>query len=317
VIAAGLTDQLPTEGAAGKISAREGDSRGAVELPVAVADVTPGYFDAVGIPLLLGRIFDQRDVAEAATIVVISQRVADRLFPGQSPIGQYVSWIYNPAPGNVPMWLQVVGVVADVRLPYSEGEPQPAIYRLLGQVRQLFTVVHLVARGDRDDAELLRALRSVIWQMDAETEITHSQMISTLISNLRYPRRLSVELLMSSALIALLLAGIGLYAIVSHSVTQRLRELAIRSALGAGRIDIMRLVIREGIAVAAMGCAIGLALAFVGMRVVSHYVFATPEVSPATVIAVIAAVVMMVLFASSLPARRAARVDPMSVLRGL
>jgi ABC-type antimicrobial peptide transport system permease subunit len=106
-------------------------------------------------------------------------------------------------------------------------------------------------------------------------------------------------------------------AIVSHSVAQRLRELAIRSALGAGRIDIMRLIIREGIMVAGIGGAIGLALAFIGMSTVSHQVFAIPPLDATTAVVVIAVVALVVLLASALPARRAARVDPMSVLRGL
>jgi predicted permease len=317
ITAAGLTDQLPIEGAVAKISAREGDSTGSLQLPVSVADVTPGYFEAAGIPLLLGRVFDPHDVDDGPGVVVISQSVADRLFPKQSPVGQYVSWVHASAFRNGPLRLQVIGVAGDVRLPYSEGEPQPAIYLSLARVRPLFTQIHLVARGDLDDAVLLRILRSAIWQTDPETEITHSQMMSTLIGNLRYPRRLSVGLLMSSALVALLLAGIGLYAIVSHSVAQRLRELAIRSALGAGRIDIMRLIIREGIMVAGIGGAIGLALAFIGMSTVSHQVFAIPPLDATTAVVVIAVVALVVLLASALPARRAARVDPMSVLRGL
>jgi putative ABC transport system permease protein len=211
------------------------------------------------------------------------------------------------------VWLDVVGVVGDVHPPLSEGEPKPFVYLPSGEPNGQLGL--LVARGRGTDAELMRNIRATIARIDPEAAVTRSRPLVEAIEEVRYPRRMAAALLVSSALVGLLLASVGLYGVVSYSVVQRLKELGIRAALGADRADLTRLVVREAANVTVIGSLIGFGLAFVGIRLVSHQVFAMPGLDWITA-AVVPAVLGVVVFAACyLPARRAARVDPLVVLR--
>ncbi|MEO7189613.1 MAG: ABC transporter permease [Vicinamibacterales bacterium] len=314
LVAAGLTDALPTEaGRAGVINpARFAVSAGPID--VATAQITQGYFDAIGVRVLLGRGIDARDTLQSPAIAIVSESVAARLWPGRSAIGQSIGFHRG---SREPDWLEVIGVVNDVRLPLSEGEPQPVVYVAMNQENALLrrSTMFLVARGKASGRDVASTLRSIVWHADPEMEIAKSQTLQSVIDDVRYARHFAVALLASSGVCGLLLAGLGLYALVSHSVAQRMRELAIRAALGAGRIEIMNLVVHEGITVAAIGSVVGLLLAFIGMHIVSHQVFAIPAVDLTTALIVIAIVAVVVVLAAVIPARRAARADPMTILR--
>jgi putative ABC transport system permease protein len=175
----------------------------------------------------------------------------------------------------------------------------------------------VVARGRGSDAELIRELRAAVHEADMGAEILQSRTMADAISTMRGPRRMAATMLSVSGAVGLFLASIGLYGVVSYSVAQRLKELGIRAALGADRADILILVMKEGAKVAALGSVFGFILAFVAIRVTSNQLIAIPAMDVATLAVVPLILAVVILFACYVPARRAARVDPMIVLRGL
>jgi putative ABC transport system permease protein len=206
-------------------------------------------------------------------------------------------------------------VVGAIRGPLSEGDPFAVAY--LPWPQEPIPDLVLIGRGRASDHQLLTSLRAVARQADAQIGVLHSRLLSRLIDDSRYPRRLAATLLGFCALGGLLLAASGLYGVLSYAVAQRRRELGIRAALGARHRDLMLLVVREGAAVAAIGSIIGIPLALIAMRVASHYVLPIPLPDVFT-LAIAALTVSAVAIAGCyLPARRAARVDPITVLRAL
>jgi putative ABC transport system permease protein len=215
----------------------------------------------------------------------------------------------------------VVGVVGAVRGPLSEGWPYSFVYHPVAQddsnVGSISAVLgmKLLGRGRDTNAQLVRTLRDAVARADPDLGVVQSRMISDVVNEQRYPRRVAAGLLTVAGFVGLLLASVGLYGVVSYSVAQRLKELGIRAALGADRGDIARLVIREGLTVAVVGSVLGLILAFIGIRTTSHLVLPIPSVDAFTLTTAPVILGLVVLAACYLPARRAARVDLMVVLR--
>ena len=316
--AVGLTSATPAGGEAVSFVLREGYAQGSIHYSAAHAQVTDGYLDAIRLPLRAGRTFDSRDTFESARVILIDESLATRLWPGSSPIGQYLG-LHQAGSTQTPDWREVIGVVGAVRHPLSEGEPRAFLYLPLtqskGASRPLALV--LVARAQAADTDVTKVLRSIVAEADPDTPVTSSRTLNESIDAIRYPRRLATSLVAAAGIVGVLLAGLGLYGVVSYSVAQRMRELGIRAALGAERADLMTLVLREGALVGLVGLAFGFGLAWAGIRLVSNRVFAMPGLDVATALTVPVILAGVVLLACYLPARRAARVDPMVVLRWL
>jgi ABC-type antimicrobial peptide transport system permease subunit len=193
-----------------------------------------------------------------------------------------------------------------------DGESNPTVYESLAQSGGGQTLV-AQARGRPSDA--IRELQEAVRQADGSANVVRSTTASDAIAEIRYPRRTTATILAASGLIGLVLASLGLYGVVSYSVARRVRELGIRAALGAQEGDIIRLVLADGVRVVLLGTVLGLALALAAVRIVSATVVAVPAIDLGTLVAVPLSLAVVVLAACYLPARRAARVDPMVALR--
>jgi putative ABC transport system permease protein len=280
------------------------------------AAVSPGYFRAMGIWILAGRDFDERDTATAPKVTVMSAALARRLWPGQDPVGRTVAIQNAWALRDKGESYRIVGVVNEVRPIFREHTPPPSIYISLGQQWRPESAYVLI-RGTGDSRGLIAEVKSVVRGVEALADVASVQLMSQMIGELLYPRRIAAGVLTISSLVALLLAIIGVYAVVSYSVAQRTSEIGIRLALGAERDHIVRLVIREGVTIATLSSSIGVLLGLAAIRVTASRNLAAVQVDLTTAILVPLLLSAIVVLACYLPARRAGRLDAMAVLRRL
>jgi len=274
---------------------------------IATSQVGAGHFATFGIPLLAGREFDEHDQIDKRPVVILSESMARLIFPDHTSPEEVI--------GEVWEWREttytVAGVVGVVRQRAGTVEPLPIFFTPVPHG----TYAVLALRTRLDPQTLAPALREVVRTVDPEQPIYRVRTMEEELAREIAPRRFSAALLGSFAALALLLAGTGLYALIAYLVAQRTRELGIRIALGAGRGAVLRLVLREGLILVLAGVAFGLAGAFALTRVVASQLFGVTTTDPATFVVVPLALVVVALLASWLPARRAARVDPMVALR--
>lgn len=310
-----MTDCLPFSSVHTYVIARENYPQADQARWISRATVSLGYFQTVGIPLLRGRYFDERDSVSAPRAAIVCDSMARLLWPGKDPIGEYLSF-YWPGSTYPLQWMEVVGIVKEVKPVLSDGVPNPFIYVPMEQQTNPYAT-SLVARGYESPAQMIMSLRSAVREADPSAGITRSRTMTEAIGEILFPRRMAFEILAVSGLTGLFLASVGVYGVVSYSVAQRIREIGIRAALGAQRSDIMKLVVGEGTKVALVGCALGLALAFAATRLASSFVVAIPATDLFTFISVPLFLGTVILLACYIPARRAARVDPMVALREL
>jgi putative ABC transport system permease protein len=284
----------------------EGQTPPPTEDPLAdVRTVAPGYFETMKITLLEGRFLDERDTAEAPRSSVINDTMARRYFPDRSPVGQVMQ---SPHGKSV-----VVGVVADVRNQGLDSEPRKQVYLPLRQ--NPVAGMAVVARADSDPIAVARVLQRTIWKVDAEQAIYDLSTMDQILARAVFLPRLSMTLLASFAFAALLLAALGLYGVLSYSVTQRTREIGLRMALGASGRSTVGLVVRNSLILIAVGVGLGLVAAAILARSMSGILYGVgPFDLPAFTIAALV-LVSAGVGASLLPARRATRVDPMVALR--
>jgi predicted permease len=275
------------------------------------AQVSPGYFAALGIPLRYGRNFDARDRADSPKVVIVCEALANWMWPNTNPVGQYLA--FHPPDANYPPdWLEVIGVVGAVTPPLA-ARPMPAAYVPSDQSRG--GASGIVARGTDPPAMMIRKLSEAIHMADATAVVSRARTMKDAEDEILFPRRFAVGLVGASGIAALVLAMLGLYGVMSFSVAQRLQEIGIRAALGATPGDLARLVLREGVVVALCGLGCGVPLAIGAARIGRNVVAALPPLDVATGAIVCASILAVVFAASYLPARRASRVDPMTVLR--
>jgi len=267
--------------------------------------VANGYFDTMKIHLLEGRFLDERDGADGPRTSVINELMARRYFPDGSPVGQT---IVNPHGKSV-----VVGVVGDVRNQGLDSEPKKQVYLPLRQSPTAGMAV--VARTERDPMAFAGAIRSAVWSVDAEQPIYELSTMDQILARAVFLPRLSAMLLALFAGAALLLAGLGIYGVLSYAVSQRTREIGLRMALGARPSDVVGLVVGQGSRLVAAGLAFGLPLAFGLTRLLSSLLFQVGAADPLTYIALVLGLGGIALLACYLPARQASRVDPMVSLR--
>jgi predicted permease len=276
--------------------------------------VSPGYFETMRIPLRRGRLLDERDRADTPGAVLISESLAKRKFPDQDPIGQRVRLGPNTGHSDRP-WVTIVGVVGDVKQASLAVSQSDAFYIPTPQwswvdPRQLFVV-----RADGDPAKLAPIIKTAIWSVDKDQPIVHVATMSSLLESSEAQRRFALTLFEAFGMVALLLAAVGIYGVLSGGVTERMREIGVRAALGASRRSILMLVLRQGMTLTAIGVLIGLLGAVAASRIVVSLLYGVSRFDLVTYISVIALLAVVSGIACWLPAWRAAQVDPSITLR--
>ena len=276
--------------------------------------VSPDYFATMHIPLRRGRLLDENDRAGAPVAVLVSESFAKRKFPGRDPIGQRVR--SGPAIGHADKpWSTIVGVVGDVKQTSLTVSEPDAFYTTPAQWAWVDNVQSLVVRTSGDAAMLAPSVRRAIWSVDKDQPIVRVATMDNLLSASEAQRRFALILFEAFALVALLLAATGIYGVLSGSVSERMREIGIRSALGASPKNILGLVFRQGMVLTVIGIAIGLAAAIAATQALLSLLFSVSRLDPLTYVGVIALLIAMSAIACSVPAWRAAQVDPAITLR--
>ncbi|HZF39625.1 MAG TPA: ABC transporter permease, partial [Blastocatellia bacterium] len=272
--------------------------------------VSVDYFKTMGIRLLRGKLFTERDTKEAPHVAVINETMAKKIFPDEDPIGKRITFAGGDSNSD---WQEIVGIVSDVKQ-YGLDQATPMqTYEPYKQ--QTSPSMTLVARTSGDPANLTAAIRNAVLQLDKEQPIANIRTLDQILSASIAQQRFSTMLLGVFAAVAMLLAAVGIYGVLSYAVTQRTHEIGIRVALGAARRDVLRLVIGQGMLLTLLGVAAGLAVAFALTRLMSTLLFGVSATDPMTFGLIALLIVAVALLACWIPARRATKVDPMVALR--
>ena len=320
IVAAGTTTFLPLDPgwrlpytAVGAAPVPAGD-----EPTAQVHTADGGYFAAIRAPITRGRAFDAHDDATANPVVIINETVAKRLWPGADPIGKRINLTVRQigplgrrvVTGNEH---EVVGVVRDIRNTSVRDESEPALYFAPGQFPA--RKMHLVVRGRGTPAELTAIIREEVRRLDPSLPLGDVQPMSRVLGAVADPPRFVMMLMTAFATLALTLAALGIYGMLSYAVSHRRREFGIRLALGARPSGVLRLIVREGLTLVIAGCAIGIAGTFLAGRSLSGFLFQVKPWDPATMSAVLIVVLIVATLACLIPGRRAAAEDPAGALR--
>jgi predicted permease len=269
--------------------------------------ITPGYAAAMRIPVIAGREFTEHDDAKAPRVVVVNQSLARRYWPNESAVGKHILLGRATAPS------EIVGVLGDVPNLAVGKDPQPEFYVAFAQTPS--ATQNLIVRTQGDPQGLVSAVRGRVLSLDRDQPVTHIQSMEEVLAKGAAQPRFTTYLLGGLAATALLLAIVGIYGVIAYSVAERTHEMGIRIALGAERQNILRLVMRQGVALAGTGIALGLVAAFALTRMMSTLLYHVSVTDPATFVGGPALFLGVALLASYLPARRATRVDPVVALR--
>jgi putative ABC transport system permease protein len=272
--------------------------------------VTPGYFEAMGIPLVRGRLLGEQDGAGAPVAVLINESFAERKFPGRDPIGQRLHIGADEGP-----WATVVGVVGDVKQRSLVTSDADAVYVSTTQWRFADRALWLVARWHGDAPAPVSDVRNAIWSVDKDQPILRISTMEEVVAASAAERRFAMVLFEAFGLLALLLAAIGIYGVLAGSVAERAREIGVRLALGASRGQILALVVRQGMTLTGLGVLIGLTGAAAASHVIVTLLFGVSRLDLPTYLGVIVLLAGASAIACGLPAWRAARVDPATALR--
>ena len=314
VASAAFTSQLPLSGdyeSFGVQFAADPNDNSEVGLRYAVS---PGYFEAMRIPLRRGRVLDEHDGVGAPLAVLLSESFARRKFPGQDPLGQRLR--VGPDIGRADRpWGTVVGVVGDVKQASLALSDSDAFYTSTTQYAWVDSVQSLVARMRGDAAANTRAIMNAIWSVDRDQPVVRVATMDSLLAKSEAERHFVLILFEAFGLVALVLAATGIYGVLSGSVTERMREIGVRVAVGATRGDILALVIRQGLMLTAFGIVIGLAGAMAASQALITLLFGVSGLDPATYFGVIVLLTGVSLIACGFPAWRAAQIDPATTLR--
>jgi putative ABC transport system permease protein len=273
--------------------------------------VTPGFFRTMQIPLHAGRDISESDTLEANAVAVVSQSFAKRYFPGVDPIGQRFEFAFKER--------TIVGIVGDIRVRGLEGESEPQVYLSYRQVDDGSIVFYfpkeLVIRASTDPATLVPAVRSIIRKADPDMPISLVRTLDEVVAADTASRTTQLRVLGVFAGLSLLLAGVGLHGLLSFAVSQRVPEISLRMALGARAGDVLRLVLRQGLILATIGAGIGMALAYAAGRWMEALLAGVEPGDVMTFTAAAGVAILMTISGSLLPALRAVRIDPATVLR--
>ena len=281
--------------------------------------ITPGYFDAMRIPLMRGRDISERDITGAPRVAVVSRSMAERYWPGEEAVGKRFAYS-GLREGDKPDWIEIVGVVGDIKHRGLDVDSKPEIYVPVYQ--PLFVnrptpplSLYVAMRTKGDAASLAPAARRAVLAVDPEQAVANMKTMEQRIAESVSPRRFNMALLGLFAGVALLLAVVGIYGVMSYAVARRTHEIGVRVALGAQGRDVLRLVLGQGMWLALVGVGAGLALAYAATRVMSSLLYGVSATDPLTFSLVALILTAAALLACLAPARRATKVDPMEALR--
>jgi len=310
VTAAAFTSQLPLSGDSDVYGVRFENDDPEAGYPVFRYAVTPGYFETLGIPLRRGRLLDAHDAPGAPRAIVISESLAKRRFPDQDAIGKRL----RVGPVDSPLFT-VVGVVGDVKQTSLAMSESDAVYTTTTQWSWADGTLSLLVRSRGDVGALTPVIKNAIWSVDRDQPIVRVATMESLLAASAAERSFVLILFEAFGLVSLILAATGIYGVLSGSVTERTREIGVRSALGASRRDILALVIRQGMALTGIGIALGLLGAMAASQAIAAMLFGVSRLDPFTYFGVIALLGTVSAVACGIPAWRAAKIDPMVALR--
>jgi putative ABC transport system permease protein len=271
---------------------------------------TPGYFSALGTPVVQGRAIDSRDTATGAPVAVINRTLAAQLFPGQDPTGHRLK-VLNPE--QTPDWRTIVGVVGDIKYRGLQEDSQPTVYTPFAQTP--FMWLYVMVRTPSTLEPMIRTLRTVVPSVHPSLTAANIRPMNDVLAQSVAVPRFNMLLLSAFAALALVLSAIGIYGVIGYSVAQRTHEIGVRMALGAERVDVLRLVLKEGLVMAAGGVALGLAGAAMLSQVMTKLLFGITARDPLTFALGGGTLLAVALCASYIPALRATNVEPVTALR--
>jgi predicted permease len=281
--------------------------------------VTPGYFRAMGIPLLRGRYFSEQDTGDRPLVVIINQVLAKQFFPDQDPIGKRVKWS-RLEDQSLPWWFTIVGVVGDTREIRLDSDVLPELYMSLPQIQTSKVPFgkfsgYLIVRTTGDPMALAAPIRDEVRKLDPQATISRFETLDQVVGRSVAQPRMIAALLILFAGVAVILTAVGVYAVVAFAVSQRTREIGIRMALGAGRKDVLVLFLRRGVMLAGAGLFAGVAGVWAVFSFIRSLLYQVSPLDPPVAVFSCMGVLLMTLAATYVPARRATRVDPMIALR--
>jgi putative ABC transport system permease protein len=271
--------------------------------------VSPNYFRALETSLIKGRFFTDADNADAPRVIIVNQAFAKKFLPNEDALGKRITF---DNPKKNPKWITIVGVVGDIRHFGLDVDPKPEMYVPFAQ-EPYFTTIYVV-RSSQDLRGLLSAIRREMQAIDPAIPLANVRTFENVIAESVAPRRLSVVLLGVFAAVAVLLASVGIYGVISYLVVQRTHEMGVRMALGAQRADVLRLVVGHALKLVGIGTVVGLLLALLSTRALSALLYSVGAFDPTTFIFVTIALAAVALLASYIPALRATRADPLIAL---
>jgi putative ABC transport system permease protein len=312
VVSVGATTKVPlTGGGSTQPFTIEGRPAGAIaEQPMAQTRyVTPDYFQTIGIPLRQGRFFDDHDRDKSVPVIIISEAMARRFFPGENPVGKRLTPSFHLEQGP----REIVGVVGDVKTNGLDVDSSAMMY--LAYKQSPLPFVSFVVRTGSNPESLIQPVSRAIYSIDKEQALTDVQTLDQVLSKSLSDRRFNMTLLLTFAGVALLLAAVGVYGVMNYTVTLRRRELGIRMALGAARRDVLRLVLRQGLTLTLIGVVAGLISAYALTRLMASLLYGVRATDYLTFGSVAAVLIAVGLAASYVPARRATKVNPTIALR--
>jgi putative ABC transport system permease protein len=280
----------------------------AEDIEVPYDSISPNYFRVMGIPLLKGREFDHRDAQAAPGVVIINDTFARMYFPDEDPVGKRFKYRGDDNP-----WLTIVGVVGDMRRTGFDSEVRPETF--LPHTQNPSGGLTILVRASTDPASLVGAIRSQVSEIDPNQAIYGVKTMDQWLGEMISQRRFNMLLLAIFAGVALVLAAVGIYGVISYSVTQRTHEIGVRIALGAARRDVMRLVVGQAARLAVIGLGAGLVTAFALTRLMTSLLYGVSATDPLTFAVIPFVLAAIAMLSSYIPARRAAKVDPMIALR--
>lgn len=272
--------------------------------------IAPNYFDVLQIPLIKGRVFTDSDTQNAMHVAIVNEALARKEWPGQNPLGKRIKIAWNEA-----SWLTVVGVSGNVRTQGLEANFFPEIYAPYTQHPWLKTPRQLLIRTNVNPLAVVPSIRRVIGELDPDQPIADIRTLEAVTLQPLALRRFLTDLLSGFAAMALLLAAVGVYGVMAYSVTQRLREMGIRIALGATQANVLRIILADGLRCGLFGILFGVAGSFGATRLLSNQLYGVKSTDPWMFVSVTFLLTLVAAIAACVPARRAARVDPIAVLR--
>jgi putative ABC transport system permease protein len=277
-----------------------------------VRQVTPDFFSTLGMPVQRGRGIASSDQPGTTKVLVVNQTLAKRFFPNEDAVGQSISLGWgSDTTGDL---RQIVGVVGDVRSAALEDAPEPTVYVPIMQAP--YQNLSILVRTNAEPSSLAAPLRAIVRELDHEVPVYSVQTMEERVASSVGRQKFYATLIAIFAGVALVLSAVGLYGVIAYAVSQRTHELGVRVALGATGDRISRMVIGEGLALTAVGAVIGIGGSLLAGKLVTSLLFGVSALDPATLVGVIAVLGAVAAVASWLPARRAARVDPLTAIRG-